>query len=283
MSNPDTSPGEVFEDLRRQLFELDAAGVGPGDAGSSDLYGVVMEEGIEGGSYLVFGLRDGSASLYLSTGGGSIGGQGQPAVHAAARRLVAAGQLFLDGADAVDDAPPPALGQVRFSFLTSAGVRAIEVGAAAFEQGTDELLPLFAAAQDVISGFREDQEREPIDESTYLNCLLTAIARGNGRAATVGEFVPLPEPAQFTEDAVDREWIAGMRFDYEALSAEEVVRQLLALTKFRRLGLSSEGRIAVQLAAHDSGALSDALFRVQRKTERGRRTLSIERATPARG
>jgi len=56
----------------------------------SEIYGVAMEGGVARGSFLVFGLRDGSASMYFSSGGGTIGGEGRAPINAAARMLVEA-------------------------------------------------------------------------------------------------------------------------------------------------------------------------------------------------
>src|SRR5262245_41277052 len=98
MPRPGASPADVFTGLRDQLFHADLASQAPADPSTApsgtgpEVIGVAMEGATEGGTYLVFGLRDGTASLYTSTGGGWIGGQGRPDVNAAAKRLAEKGR-----------------------------------------------------------------------------------------------------------------------------------------------------------------------------------------------
>ena len=51
-------------------------------------WGVVMDWGIQSGTVTVVAMSDGSASIYLSSGGGSLGGIGQEAIRNAAKHAV---------------------------------------------------------------------------------------------------------------------------------------------------------------------------------------------------
>src|ERR1700709_372584 len=101
MAQQPPSPAEVFKGLRDQLFHGDFLALAPAPSGGAvsdpgpELIGVAMEVTFDTGTCLVFGLRDGSASVYLSSGGGSIGGQGRPHINAAARKLVETAREFL--------------------------------------------------------------------------------------------------------------------------------------------------------------------------------------------
>jgi len=129
MTSSPVSPSETFAALRDQLFGRDLSQMAPpvddrrGDG--PEVYGAAMEGGLEGGSYLVFGLRDGSASLYLSTGGGSIGGQGRPHINAAARAFVATATAFAEQLPRSTSFPLPSVGRGKFAMRSSTCCRII--------------------------------------------------------------------------------------------------------------------------------------------------------------
>lgn len=164
------APGQSpFGGLRKMLFESDLATLAPADPGEPPaaksggravpaVVGVAMEMGLEHGTCLVYGLRDGTASLYLSTGGGWLGGQGIPRVNAAAKDLVRVARDFAGRLERANDHPLPARGRVRFSIFTTDGVRAAEAAESDLMRRRGDLLPLFAAAQEIITGFRLNDE-----------------------------------------------------------------------------------------------------------------------------
>jgi hypothetical protein len=272
----------TFTDLREQLFRADPAALASAeDEGSSNVVGVIVEEGIEGGSYLVYGLRDGSASLYLSSGGGWLGGQEQPHINAAAKHLVGAAKPFANQFPLVGEHPIPATGKVRFSFVTTEGVRAAESDTKEFQNERGELLPVFLAAQQVIAGFRALDERNagdegPANEPGYVNCLLTTLGRGTASSVTLTEGELLPDPSRLTNDVLDLEWIARMNFALDRLSSTEVIRSILHLAGYRwfRLG-KAEGHITAKLADHGGGSFTDVSFRVLRRRQERRTRVEI--------
>ena len=227
-----TSPTEVFVGLRRQLFQSDLASVAPAGDGSSSpddgsaVFGAAMEVGLPNATYLVFGLRDGSASVYFSTGGGSLGGQGKPAINAAARRFVETSRPFAAEWPIVKEYPLPSPGRVRFSIFTAAGVRAREGEEADVQRAEDPLFPMFKAAHDIITGFRLLDQRQPRDENAYLNCLLTALARGSATSVTLKARTPPPDPASLTRDATDLKWIAEIGFQLDRLDTAKIIELL---------------------------------------------------------
>ena len=78
-------PDNPYADLRLLALSLtaDQIGVTP-TAEHPRVFGAVMEIGLEEGSATLVALHDGTVSMYLSSGGGIIGGGGQEAVWAAA-------------------------------------------------------------------------------------------------------------------------------------------------------------------------------------------------------
>src|SRR6266446_4509921 len=78
----------------RAAFGLDAV------ASPTTPWGVVMETGFPEGSFTLVALSDGSASIYLSSGGGSIGGRAHETIRKASQAMVALAAKFQPKASA---------------------------------------------------------------------------------------------------------------------------------------------------------------------------------------
>jgi hypothetical protein len=161
---PVTAPGEApgsvpvapsAESLRNQL--LHATGQQMGVAPIRGVWGVVMERGYPKGTATVIALADGTASLYLSTGGSVAGGKAYPPAHAAALKLCGQAADSLAETISAHEFPSPAKGRVRFYVLTTDGVRVAEgdLLAPAREGGRDALAPLVAAGDAVLDALKE--------------------------------------------------------------------------------------------------------------------------------
>ena len=254
----------------------------PTDTGPTgeDIFGVAMEVGMPKGTALVFGLRDGSASLYLSTGGGSLGGQGRPQINAAAKKLVEVGKGYVTQLPLVGEHPLPPVGQVRFSLFTPAGVRAAEVSEGDLLGGKSQLMPLFVAANEILAGFRLAEGQGRPNESLYVNCLLTAIARGNVSSVVLTEGTTPPDPATLTTDAEDLAWFASIGFSLEVQSTEKIIALVLKAAGFHRLAFGKrEGSVRTTLMGHD-GKSGLFTFRVTKRRTKG--PLQVE-IIPIRG
>ena len=158
------SPGEgaaIYGELRAMALGLKPADLGLADIPAGQAYGVVMDIDVDGETATLTSFVSGDASLYLSTGGGTIGGGEHAAVADAARRFVQAAGKHLAGMTKADTQPRPSSGQINFYVLTPQGL----FGAARPEndlgEGHDPLSPLFYAGQDVISQLRLIDERRP--------------------------------------------------------------------------------------------------------------------------
>jgi hypothetical protein len=91
--------------------------------GEEQVYGVIVEYQVEDALVTVVGFASGDASVYRSTGGGKIGGRGEPLVASAAWSLVKQAQVQLIDLPLVKDYPTPEPGHVRIYALTTAGRR----------------------------------------------------------------------------------------------------------------------------------------------------------------
>ncbi len=145
----------MFSDLRRQVLELDPAdaGLAPTDA-DPQLFGAVLETGFPEGSFTLVCLVDGTTSLYLSNGGGTIGGGEHPEVAEATRAFVRvlAGSLDELGPSAGDALPAP--GRVILRALTYDGQRAADLDEDDLGNDRLALSPAFHAAHEVIGRLR---------------------------------------------------------------------------------------------------------------------------------
>ena len=154
---------DIYLDLREKALRVE-----PGDIGlrpSAELprvYGVMMETGYPEGCATLFALADGTASLYLSPGGGFIGGGERPQIAEASRAFVKAAEAQLDAVPASRRERLPPNGWVVLRVLTYDGARAIEAREDDLGYDRHELSPLFHAGHEVIARIRRvDEAKQP--------------------------------------------------------------------------------------------------------------------------
>src|SRR5215475_5510044 len=91
------APAEVFRGLRSQVLSLDPGSVGIRPVGSgAATWGCVMDMGYQNGVATLVCLRDGTTSLYTSSGFGIIGGGSHQSVRVENARLLAVLEEHLD-------------------------------------------------------------------------------------------------------------------------------------------------------------------------------------------
>jgi hypothetical protein len=147
---------EVFVGLRSQLFGVDAASLGIEP--TEDLvqvWGGVMELGMPEGAATIVSLADGTTSMYLSTGGGVIGGGEHEHVAAASIHFLhrLEGDLDQLPPDESIDLPDP--DSVTFYAFTHRGRRRREEAEQALSSEDHPLFSLYAAGHGVITALRE--------------------------------------------------------------------------------------------------------------------------------
>ena len=143
-----------YAGLRTQALTLSAAEAGLIVA-DDQVWGAVMELSISAATATVVAFSDGTASIYLSSGGGFIGGGQQPAVNKASKEFVTSAQdasaLFAPTADF----PLPDSETVRFYLRRGARVSTALVSEEELVAGRHALSALYTAGQNVISAYRE--------------------------------------------------------------------------------------------------------------------------------
>lgn len=140
---------EIYDDLRSQALALppDVAGAEAGD----EVLTVLMETGYPEAVATLVATPDGSASLYYSSGGGTIGAGGHDGPNRAARALVQAAATFLQHLKKTEKSPLPKEGFVRFYVVTRSGVFTAEVKEEDLGEERSPLSPFFFAGHSLIS------------------------------------------------------------------------------------------------------------------------------------
>ena len=116
---------------------------------------LVMDWYLTSGLASVVAAFDGSASIYLSSGGGFIGGgQGSAEIRAAAARAIEIADQNLARFEPVATADLPERGSVHFYARTATGLMRGTASEKALSDGADPLQALGGAMQNVITQYR---------------------------------------------------------------------------------------------------------------------------------
>jgi hypothetical protein len=157
----------LYQDLRSQAFAGSRTSFGlpaTATATATEPWGVLMDSSFkDGGSYTVVAIVDGSASIYLSTGGGFIGGVAHETVRKAAKAMVGIAETFQPQMALTTSYPLPKGGETTFYLLTDAGVFTATASEQALANKQHAFSPLFYAAQAVITQYRLINERKKGD------------------------------------------------------------------------------------------------------------------------
>lgn len=152
-----TQAAQAMKGLRDSLLTSSAEDIGlSGKEAKAKVWGVLMEIALPSGVSTIVSIRDGTASLYTSTGGGIIGGY---SAQEQAKRFVATAEKHLAGMKSTKSFPYPEVGRVKFYVLTPKGVYSDEADQKELVDGQHALSPLFLAGNDVLTGLRIASER----------------------------------------------------------------------------------------------------------------------------
>lgn len=140
----------IYSQMRRTALEARLRNV-PREA----VHLVLMDWHVDKGTVTVVAAADGTASLYLSSGGGFIGGgQKVPSLREAALHAVAVATGLRFYFEPTDSTPLPSLGDVTFYMTTAADVRRAVAAEAKLRAGADPLAALGGAMQRIVTEYR---------------------------------------------------------------------------------------------------------------------------------
>jgi hypothetical protein len=140
----------VYSQMRRLALEACLPDINRGG-----VHVVIMDWHVDKGTVTVVAAADGSASLYLSTGGGYVGGSEKvPAIRDAALHAIALATGMRYHFERTEASPLPSLGDVTFYINTGARVSCAVVPESRLRAGADPLAGLSGAMQRIVTEYR---------------------------------------------------------------------------------------------------------------------------------
>jgi hypothetical protein len=173
-------PDNIYFGLRNQILQARGEQLGlPVNPHPTDPWAVVMDWGLANGIATVVAISDGTASVYLSSGGGSIGGgQSHESIRKAARNAVSVAAEFQPQMQPSPACPLPHKGEVIFYALTDAGIFTAKASEAELSAHRHSLSKLGDALQEIItSTVSSNRNNNPVPQSGagFLAALLFAL------------------------------------------------------------------------------------------------------------
>lgn len=166
MSQPAKADPAMYLKLRQHALELRLP-----DLSATAIHAVLMDWHLGNGTATVLAAQDGTASLYLSSGGGFIGGSEGKAVlnreiRQSALHAVGIAETLRGQGKPVSAFPLPPVGSMFFYLTTNAGVLLLSATEAELLQGSSPLVPLNRAMQRIVTGYRFLSERQASSNTT---------------------------------------------------------------------------------------------------------------------
>jgi hypothetical protein len=123
------------------------------------VYGGILDWALDRGMATLFALDDGTASLYLSTGGGVIGGKFHESVNRAAKEFVLGFEPFVGSMEPDVTGEPGPRGTTYLRALTSTGRLVLRASTDEFGNGHHPMSVVFHAGQALIHELRQVAEK----------------------------------------------------------------------------------------------------------------------------
>lgn len=157
MSTPPKANPAIYPAMRRNALEMKVPETPGGGVGL-----LLMDWIVANGTATVLASADGTASVYLSSGGGFIGGgQRYPQIGEAARRAVKLANEALPLAAKTTTYDLPKAGDVHFYLKTSEAVYLAVAREEKLRGGSDPLTKLGGMMQAIVTGYRLSQQTPP--------------------------------------------------------------------------------------------------------------------------
>jgi len=152
---PEDKKPNNYSALRAQILNWKCPQASSSDKPSSPC-AVVMDWAVTPGVATVVAISDGSASIYYSSGGGSIGGgYARPTIRDAALHAVSIAGKFLDAMQPTYNFPLPERGGVIFYIVTDKGVLMAKASVELLSTNRHPLSELGNSMQSIITEYRK--------------------------------------------------------------------------------------------------------------------------------
>lgn len=153
---------DVYHRLRNRALNVTTADLGLEPDPKAPIHAVIMETGYPEAIATFACLRDGTVSLYLSTGGGVIGGGENESVRSACLEMLSItntyAQDFIAACEPVSTFPLPGPGEVFFYLITSDAAYQAQCQEDALAEQRDPFSALFNNCHAVMTEVREIEE-----------------------------------------------------------------------------------------------------------------------------
>jgi hypothetical protein len=149
-----------YSGLRGKIFTVTPEEIGLTATKDEKVFAVVMDMGIDDSTATLVSIIDGNASMYLSSGGGIIGGSAHENVKAASIAFVKMGQTYLSKMAQVDSFPLPEPDYVRFYLLTNKGKYSVEESMEKIDDEKSDWSELFYEGNNVLAELRSISEQD---------------------------------------------------------------------------------------------------------------------------
>jgi hypothetical protein len=155
------SADNPYNDLRQLAFNATPAQAQVSKSTDPNkVYGVIMDWDLGEGTATLVSFETGDASMYLSSGGGVIGGAGHDDVKKAVSNFISLAQTYLDKTSKTDTTLLPDKNCVKFYLLTSKGRFVAQEKMSNIENESSKWLSFFEEANKVISALRIVAEKK---------------------------------------------------------------------------------------------------------------------------
>jgi hypothetical protein len=149
------SNNNSYLDLRSLAFSMTPEQIGvPIHDGQTKIYAVIMDWALGEGTVTLVAFLSGDASLYLSSGGGVIGGVGHDNIKQAAVAFINKAEKYLSKTVKTANTPLPEKDGVKFYFLTNNGTFIGEEHVQNFDNSSSQWLDLFEEGNKLITEIR---------------------------------------------------------------------------------------------------------------------------------
>lgn len=155
-TDPNNNP---FQELRNKAFNVTAKELGITlPENETKVYGIVMDWEMGGATASTVAFQTGDASLYLSSGGGVIGGGTHQNVKIEAENFVKMADSLFEKSTKTETNSLPETNSVNFYLLTNKGVYVAREKMENFENNSSEWISLFEQGNRVLTELRKISE-----------------------------------------------------------------------------------------------------------------------------
>jgi hypothetical protein len=149
-----------FKEMREAVLHTDLASIQVPEGEWPGASVAMMEIVVDDATASIVAVADGTVSLYLSNGGGTIGAGDHLSVRQAGQRFLRVAADHAPWMTGTTEFPLPNEGNVRFHVRTPDGDFSKEVPEDTLRARRDELAPLYLAGQDVLTEIRQIRESD---------------------------------------------------------------------------------------------------------------------------